>query len=402
MSLAWRLAGLFHPDWALRLGAAGTAARREEGPGGLELEGQVLARLGPFQGEEERVDQLLRSSLDKGQVEAVRLRLFEGCTARGSIWSQVVLQRAVLCALEDAQLRSLEVQEMAACSLRGARLEDCSIGELLMCDLSDARLLRVTLGNATTADFSGATFQDCDLKGADLRGAVLRGARFVGSDPSQARVGGADFAGARGLDRATRRRMLESGARFRSAAWYRLLRLLRPGADALLVERLALAAWIGSGILGLAISLAALWAVLRPPPSPPVPEVPAPLVRDATEWEIRKTRENLALLRTTLQQASQTMVAKGAASQTWPSMNDFQQNRYDEDGDGSSEVRVELVPGGLPDNLLTDARGGVLPYCNDEPTQETISGNDTDWHYCDRTGRIFASAGYTGLATLEW
>ena len=402
MSLAWRLAGLFHPDWALRLGAAGTVARREDGPGGLELEGQVLARLGPFPEGEGKVDQLLRSSLDGGQLEGLQLRLVEGCTARSSNWSGVVLQRAVLCALEDAQLRSVQAREVTACSLRGARLEDCSIDELLLCDLSDARLLRVTLGSASTADFSGATLEDCDLKEADLRGAVLRGTRFVGCDPSQAQVGGADFAGARGLDRATRRRLLEAGARFRSAAWYRLLRLLRPGADALWVERLALAAWIGSGVLGLALSLAALWAVLRPPPSPAVPEVPAPLVRDATEWEVRKTKENLALLRTTLLQASQTMITKGAINQTWPSMNDFQQNRYDEDGDGSSEVRVELVAGGLPDNLLTDAVGGVLPYCNDEPTQETISGNDTDWHYCDRTGRIFSSAGYTGLATLEW
>jgi len=35
------------------------------------------------------------------------------------------------------------------------------------------------------------------------------------------------------------------------------------------------------------------------------------------------------------------------------------------------EVRAELVRGGLPKNYLTDAEGGVLPYCNDIPSQET-------------------------------
>jgi hypothetical protein len=27
---------------------------------------------------------------------------------------------------------------------------------------------------------------------------------------------------------------------------------------------------------------------------------------------------------------------------------------------------------------------------------------DTDWHYCETSGRVFASAGYTDLPTLEW
>ena len=69
---------------------------------------------------------------------------------------------------------------------------------------------------------------------------------------------------------------------------------------------------------------------------------------------------------------------------------------------GAQPAEQELVPGGLPDNVLTDSRGGVLPYCNEEPTQETISGVDTDWHYCEETGRVFASAGFSGEATLNW
>ena len=146
----------------------------------------------------------------------------------------------------------------------------------------------------------------------------------------------------------------------------------------------------------------ALYQVLRPRGVEPVPELPPPLAREATTWEIQTTKEQLSTLRAALQRSHDTMVANGASEGSWPSITDFQQNSFDLDGSGPGETREELVRGGLPDNLLTDSVGGVLPYCNDVPTQETITGVDTDWHYCELSGRVFASAGYTELPTLEW
>ena len=83
-------------------------------------------------------------------------------------------------------------------------------------------------------------------------------------------------------------------------------------------------------------------------------------------------------------------------------MVEFQQNHFDLDGDGPGEVMARLFEGNEPKNFLTDSEGGVLPYCNEEPNQETISGVDTDWHYCEQTGRVFAGAGFSGQATLNW
>ena len=31
-----------------------------------------------------------------------------------------------------------------------------------------------------------------------------------------------------------------------------------------------------------------------------------------------------------------------------------------------------------------------------------LSGVDADWHYCELSGRVFASAGWSGEATLNW
>jgi len=381
---------------------AGANPRRQAGPQGLELEGQVLARLGPLDDQDDQVASLLRSDLTAAAVEGTRIQRLEACTARGSSWKQVQIQSAVLCDLRGARLQDVRLHELVGCSLRGAVLRDCRLDRLVMVDLSEARLERVQIGLATTVDLGSAELVDCQLQGADLRGALLRRARLEGTDLSQALVAGADLAGIRGLDREARRRLLQAGVRFRAAAWHALLRRLLPTADTLRLERLALLLQGVLLALGGLLALAALVAVLIPPPVEPVAEPPPPLPREATAWEVEKTREHLARLRDVLQDAHLAMVEAGAEEQSWPSMLDFQQNQYDIDGDGPSEVREPLVPGGMPDNLLTDAVGSVLPYCNEEPSQGTISGVDTDWHYCELSGRIFACAGYTGLETLDW
>ncbi len=400
--LPWRLAGLFHPEWALRLGTAEAVELRETSEQGLVLEGQVVSRLGPFGPDGDQVASLARSDLTAGAVESARIQRLESCRGAGSRWKDVQIEQMVLCDLDGAQLHGVGIGRAVGCSLRQARLEDCTLREAVLVDLGDARLERVRLGRVSTVDLSGARLVACDLDGADLRGAVLRRATFVDCDPSAAMVSGADFAGARGLDRETRRALLRAGARFRSAGWYAVLRRLAPGADALRLERIALGLQLGALLLCALLCAFALFQVLRPRGVEPVPEPPPALAREATAWEIQTTKEQLGTLREALQRSHDTMVANGASEGSWPSITDFQQNGFDIDGNGPGETREELVRAGLPDNLLTDSVGGVLPYCNDVPTQETITGVDTDWHYCELSGRVFASAGYTELPTLEW
>jgi uncharacterized protein YjbI with pentapeptide repeats len=393
---------MFHPEWALRLGVAGAAERREPGEDGLILEGQVLARLGPFEPGEGRVASLVRSELSAGAVQGVRFGRVESCRGRGSSWKNVEIDELVLCDLEGARLEGVTINRLVGSCLREAVLVDCEIRSAVMVDLAGARLERVRLGSATTVDLSAARLEACPLQATDLRGAVLRRASFVGCAPDPALIAGADLCGARGLDAGRRKALLRGGARFRAAAWVVVLRRLLPSADPLRLERVALGLQVGAVVLGLLLCAVALFEVIRPRGVDPVPEPPPPIARDATSWEISKTQEHLGLLRAALQVAHQTMLDNGATTLTWPSITDFQLNTFDVDGDGPGELREPLVRGGMPDNLLTDSVGGVLPYCNDVPTQETIAGVDTDWHYCETSGRVFACGGYTALPTLEW
>jgi len=400
--LPWRLAGLFHPEWSLRIGTAGVPARREVTESGLLLQGQPIARLGPLEPDAGPVAELVRCDLSSGAVEGVRVLRAEGCRAPGSAWRDVHVARLSLCDLEGARLERAQIAQCVGACMRGAHITDSRLDDLVMTDLFEAHLTRVRLGHACSADLSGATFLDCDLSAADLRGASLRRARLSGCDLRGALVDGADFTGATGLAPEVRRALLAAGARFQAAGWYLLLLRLAPSADPLRLD--AAARWVQRGLLtaGAVLSAAGIWAVLRPRPVEPVPEPPPALAREATSWEIQKTRENLETLRAAIARAHAAMVVHGSQGARWPSMVDFQQNSYDLDGDGPGEARTELVPGGTPDNLLTDSVGSVLPYCNEQPTQETISGIDNDWHYCDQTGRLFACGGYTSLPTLEW
>ncbi|MCB9742023.1 MAG: hypothetical protein H6740_05455 [Alphaproteobacteria bacterium] len=192
------------------------------------------------------------------------------------------------------------------------------------------------------------------------------------------------------------------GGRASGASLVAPLRALLPGADNLRLQRLATGAWWALALGGGALVLGASALALKPPPAPSAPPPPPPVARALSGEEVRAAQLALRSLRDALSRAHEEMQTRGAVNRSWPDLYEVQENRYDADGDGPSEIYLELVPGGLPDNVLTDSRGGVLPYCNEEPTQETISGVDTDWHYCERTGRVFASAGFTEQATLNW
>jgi len=96
------------------------------------------------------------------------------------------------------------------------------------------------------------------------------------------------------------------------------------------------------------------------------------------------------------------MKTSGAINRTWPTIRDVQQNRYDMDGDGVGESWDLLAADGTPPNHLTPSESGVLPFCKEDPSQEDISNVDTDWYYCELNGRLFAAAGASGVATLNW
>lgn len=298
--------------------------------------------------------------------------------------------------------------------LRDAHLTDvdCSGASFVLCDLFGSTWSGVDLRGARLrgSDLSFTTLDRVDLRGADLRGACLAWATVSAVELDGARVEGADLRGVRGLTEGQRKALLDQGARLQSgwleAILMGALRRAFPGWSAERADRVARGASLGMQLLGVLALLGLTFAVFRDRVvAPPDPRVEAEegevftTVREPTEAEITRTRESFTRLKAALQVAYEVSGRYGVA--TWPSLEDLSENLYDRDGSGPGTERVTLVEGGLPPNLLT-AGEGVLPYCNEVAAQETISGDDSDWHYCDQTGRLFACGGFTEVPTLGW
>ncbi len=403
-AVVYRLLGLLHPEWGLRLGPAG-AGRRRRSPVGVILEEET--RRGTIDGGVP-IAAAVRCNYDQATLVApVLVGRCELSSLRGARLERPILgpdAKIIGCDLAGAQWTggAAEEAELVACSLRHATLTDLSLGTLELCDLAGAHLEGVDLARALGCDFTGARLVRCGLEGADLRSSRFVRTEFRDCSLEGARVQGADFTGALGLDRSTRRRLVEGGARFHGARLARLLIRVVPGARPLRLHGLVRIAVPAAWTAGLALCAFGLWASLHPPPPVEVAAPPPARDRVPTEEERTRTRTALSDLRTALARAHETMLANGATNRSWPTMVEFQQNHFDLDGDGPGEVMARLLEGNEPQNFLTDSEGGVLPYCNEEPNQETISGVDTDWHYCEQTGRVFAAAGFSGQATLNW
>ncbi len=403
-ALVHRLLGLLHPEWGLRLGPGGSG-RRRKGATGVVLEEET--RTGTIVGGVP-VESATRCSYDGATLESpVLVGSCAFCTLRGATLDQPTLRagaRVVGCDLTGARWNGGAGPEadLTACSLREARLCGVNLGALHLCDLVGARLEEVQLARAMACDFSGALLVDCELEGADLRGSRFRGTTFQGGSLRGARVEGADFGGARGLGPATRRRLIQDGARFHGAWMTRLIQRIKPGGDPVQQHRFGTLVSRGAWVVGLALVGGGVWTSLSPPPAAVSASPPPIHDRVPTNEERNRTRIALKDLRTSLNAAHEAMLANGASQRTWPSMLEFQRDHYDLDGDGPGEVMERLFPNGIPANYLTDSEGGVLPYCNEEPDQATITGVDTDWHYCAQTGRVFAAGGFSGQATLNW
>lgn len=399
-----RLLGLLHPEWELRLGPHG-AARRARGEAGVRLsEERVTGRVAGGT----PVESAVRCSYDGAHLDKpVLVGLCALSTFREARLTAPTAQAGA--SLRGCDLRAVRVEraDLGELSTVGSSLEDAVIeggdlGELDLVDARHARLRAVRLRAARACDFTAASLEGCDLSSADLRGARFRRADLRNCKLEGALVDGADFGGCSGLDRATRRSLIERGARFRGASLVAIVRRLMPSAGPLKQHRVAFRVQVSAWVLAVGLALGASAMAMKPPPAPEVDPVPAALERAATAEERAQTKAELGVLRQAIQKAHDQMVANGAEHTVWPTLRDVQENRYDADGEREGEVMLSLVHGGLPKNLLTASQGGVLPYCNEKPTQETLQGVDTDWHYCELSGRVFASGGFTREPTLNW
>ncbi len=147
-----------------------------------------------------------------------------------------------------------------------------------------------------------------------------------------------------------------------------------------------------------AISAAACWFALFPPPRPTSSAVPLALKRDATQAEIAQAKESLATLRAGLAGAVERLRASGEPR--WPTAAEVQENRLTLVS--GTEFLVVATVDRLPENPLTDGHGAVVHNCAAKLTQASLSGDNADWHYCPDTGHLSPSAGVSGLPTHTW
>lgn len=385
----------------------------EPGPGadlaGIDLRGRAL------DGADLSGATLIGPLMERAQLTGVDLT--EAEIAHG----RLARARLADCHLGDARLSIIDGEGMTlkGSSLAGAQLVGVSLGRacledvdlrgarISLSDLFGADLVRVDARGAQLrgVDLSHATFRGADLRDADLRGCTLAWCRFEDTQLTGARFDGADLRGARGLSGADRAALRAQGARL-TAGWLegRLVSLATPRMGAEAAERLARGIGLGLQVATVVGALALTLALFRDRVVPADPgadlgsDAPVAL-HQPTDTEIERTRASLKRLQEAIQAAHEASGRYGVAA--WPSIDDLADNVYDRDGDGPGTERVTLVEGGLPPNLLTTGEA-VLPYCNEVPTQETLSGDDSDWHYCDETGRIFACGGFTDVPTLDW
>ncbi|MCP4806460.1 MAG: pentapeptide repeat-containing protein [Proteobacteria bacterium] len=403
-STTHRLLGWLHPEWDLRVGPGRGPVVRKRGEHGVTLAHE--ARSGRIAGGAP-IQEAIRCGYDGAHIDKPLLVGTCSLTSlRGARLTAPQAQpgaRATSTDLTGATIERAALGDLVAvsCSFSEAII-DGELGELELCDFRHARLTGVTLRSARACDFTAASLQGCKLAGADLRGARFARADLRDCDLAGANVQDADFAAATGLSGAQKKDLVARGARLRGAAVVALVRRFRPAGEPVQLHRLASVVQYGGAALAGVICLGAAALAVRPPPAPETSVIPPALERSVGADERAATQQSLRRLREALAQANATMMANGASQMMWPTEIDIQENRYDTDGEGPGEHFSVLVDGGLPKNHLTASQGGVLPYCNDVPTQETLQGVDTDWHYCDTSGRVFASAGFTEEPTLNW
>lgn len=358
---------------------------------------------------------LERATLQNVRLDQARLTRcpLDRCSLRQSVLRDTHL---TLVSLESSTLEGVDLSRSSlhAVSLRDARLTSTDLHgtTLLLCDAMGARLTRVDASGSTwtASSLAFSTLEEVDFSDADLRGTSLRYAHLHDVKLTGAKLEGADFRGVTGLTDVQRTTLLNEGASTLDGLIERTLfkALSRPqtGRSLERADRLARDTALGLRVSFL-ISLVAIVAllVMRGPLRPETrgPEVSVPTgnipLSPPADTAVQGTREGIDALRAAI--ARHYERTKTAGFPRYPLHDELAQNEVDLDGTGPSQEKGVFMPGGIPPNLLTEGEG-VTPYCNPVPTQGTLTGDDTDWHYCEETGRVYACGGHTTAPTLSW
>lgn len=360
------------------------------------------------------LDGLSLKDCDLSHAQLLSSRVHQGHFER------VTLTHALLSAIDAEGLRLLRSDlshtTLTGTSLREAWLEDLDLREarLHLCDGFGSHWTRVRADSAllSVVDLSFSTLETVDFSGADLRGCRFYQALCQNVTLEGARVLGADFRGVRGLTPEQLQALRLGGARL-GDPWLkrRLLQTLsrlQPERSLqsreTLAQRLSLSIQALIFVLLVAGCIQLFWRGPYQPEAHGVPEASeaasaARPPREPTAEEVQKTRENLEKLRAALKAAYDATARYGVAR--YPTQEELANNEFDRDGNGPGTDKLPLMAGGIPGNFLTGGEG-VSPYCNPSPTQGTLTGDDTDWHYCEETGRVYACGGFTTAPTLSW
>ena len=312
--------------------------------------------------------------------------------------------RASICDLSESRISgALGSAHLQFCSLRAAQLEKVDLvgTQLLLCEFPGARLVEVDLSGASlhSCDLGGALFRNVCFDGADLSGSSFAFARFENCSFEGVRAAGVELRGAMGLGEEERATLIGAGATQPSGPLQRTLgglaaRLVGPGSRAEFIGLWTTRLLVGTGVLVVPVWLA-VQAVQHAsgdesggfgrfetgePASFGEPYVTVtPEVEQEAQVELERVRADIATFH--------------ERNGRYPTLAELEENR----GPGGL-----LIPAGQPSNPLTTNTQGWVEYCDAQPKQSHLTGDDNDWHYCPDTGAVYACGGFSTSRTASW
>ena len=405
-SFIHRFTGLANPTWFLKIGTTTQTRSVGRGEVGVVLSGE--RRYGAIRGGApiERCthcDYSGTTITGAKLIGKIALTSFFGARIERS--SVIAGAEITSCDLKNSTIIDGSLNELSAngCSFAQATIKNTQIGRLSLCDLSHSRLSHLTVGEAIACDFSGAILTNCDFSGADLSGSTFVGAVFENTNLLGATVSGVDFSGSSGLDQATKDSIVLRGASLHNPIIWGALQKIFPKVDTLDLNKFAgrtnlalvLALFLSLFIVGArAISAEA------PSTNPDTIDTSRDIITETAGTPRQRTIDALRLIRGSIQEAHDTMLANGDSQGSWPMATDLSNGHYDLDGAGDGEAREMLIPNGVPQNPITSSNI-VTANCDNPPSQDTLDIN-IGWLYCEQTGELYACSGSSGEATINW
>lgn len=405
-SFIHRFTGLANPAWLLRIGTIDQPALVKRGERGVIL--SYERRFGSVRGGVP-VERSTHCDYSNATITGAKLsghlvlscffgtRLERPSATKGS--------EITSCDFKDSIIidGSLEESTINGCSFAQASIKHTKIGRMALCDVSHSNLSNIKIKEALACDFSGAILTNCDLSNADLSGSNFTGAVFENTNLSGAIVAGVNFSGSSGLETPTVESLILRGATLHNPIVWNTLKKMFPKADTINLNRLA-------GITNIALFfilissliLIGIQAFSMDPtePNPVTIDLSRGEITESSETPRQRTLDTLRLIRTSVQEAHNTMVSNGGDPDSWPKITDLSNGHFDLDGSGEGESREVLIPNGIPSNPITSS-SDVIANCDTQPTQDTLNIHK-GWLYCEQTGELFACAGSSGEATIDW